>query len=179
MRRILIIGPPCAGKSYLANELSNMLYIKKYELDDFFWQEDWKRRDTRVFSQNIEKIIMKESSWVIDGYYCEVDSVLKGNVDVIIVMLKPIHVLLIRLIKRSACRIWHKTKVCGNNVENIRFLISPEGMFKYLWRQHKLYQKKWYETHFENAKLIVVKTKKDKLELINKIKDVYGERKEK
>src|SRR5579859_7311827 len=68
MEKIVIIGPPGAGKTTLARELGPMLNIKVYHLDRLFWECCWKAkaRDTRI--DILQKLVL-EKQWIIEGTY--------------------------------------------------------------------------------------------------------------
>lgn len=173
MCKILIIGPPCAGKSSLAKKLSEELRIERYELDDYYWKENWKRQPQKLFEKAVAEIVLKPT-WIIDGYYSEANIQLKDSSDIIIVIKKSISVLAVRLILRSTYRVLFRIKVCGNNIENFRFLFSTDGLLRHAWRQYLLYEKEWYKQAFCNNKIIIIRQKREEEELIEKIKSAYS-----
>jgi hypothetical protein len=70
LQRIHIIGGPGSGKSYAARQLSRLLGIPAYDLDELFWDRAAPRygvratvaeRDTRLVA------ITQEVTWVIEG----------------------------------------------------------------------------------------------------------------
>src|SRR3989442_731214 len=72
LRRIHIIGGPGSGKSYAARQLSRLLGIPAYDLDELFWDRAAPRygvraeateRDTKLVA------ITQEVTWVIEGVY--------------------------------------------------------------------------------------------------------------
>ncbi|RCW77245.1 DNA topology modulation protein [Saliterribacillus persicus] len=68
MRKIAIIGSPGSGKSTLARELGSSLTLPIYHLDALLWKPNWEMTD-RAEQIDIQKDILKEDSWIIDGNY--------------------------------------------------------------------------------------------------------------
>ncbi|HLZ80951.1 MAG TPA: hypothetical protein VKP04_04910 [Ktedonobacteraceae bacterium] len=69
MEKIVIIGSPGAGKTTLAKELGCKLKIKVFHLDRLFWQRGWKRKtgDTRI--DILQKLVLRDTQWIIEGTY--------------------------------------------------------------------------------------------------------------
>ena len=67
-RRIMIIGSGGAGKSTLARELGQKYGLKVYHLDALLWKPNWNQvpRDQQI---TIQKEIIEEQEWIIDGNY--------------------------------------------------------------------------------------------------------------
>lgn len=68
MSKIFIVGSGGAGKSTLADALSERLAVSSYELDEYFWNDGWKISSQKEFLGNVKDIIAKPS-WIIDGNY--------------------------------------------------------------------------------------------------------------
>jgi len=64
----MIIGCGGAGKSTLAQQLGKKLGIKVYHLDSLFWKPGWVPTDREEFIQ-MQKEMMNEDEWIIDGNY--------------------------------------------------------------------------------------------------------------
>lgn len=69
LKRIYILGTIGSGKSTLARKLSSVLKIKKYDLDDIFWKEDYDhKRDENERNGLFHKVCMKKK-WIIEWVY--------------------------------------------------------------------------------------------------------------
>ncbi len=66
--RILIIGPPGAGKSTLARIVGARLGIPVIHLDALFWLPGWVERDQQEFRTLIVEAAA-DNAWVMDGNY--------------------------------------------------------------------------------------------------------------
>src|SRR5215831_518656 len=62
LQRIHIIGGPGSGKSYAALQLSRLLGIPAYDLDELFWDRA-AERNARLAA------IAQEEIWIIEGVY--------------------------------------------------------------------------------------------------------------
>ena len=68
MHRIIIIGPPGAGKTMLSNYLSEKLNIPVFHLDQLFWNSNWNMKHPNEIDEIHDEIFAHER-WLIDGYY--------------------------------------------------------------------------------------------------------------
>jgi len=67
-RRIMIIGPPGAGKSTLALVLSAVLGLPAVHLDQMFWQPGWVPRDGAAFAALLGAA-QAQPCWIMEGNY--------------------------------------------------------------------------------------------------------------
>jgi adenylate kinase family enzyme len=64
--KIMIIGRPGSGKSTFAICLANILNIRVFHLDKYFFEKNWIERDYQEFLSSQEDMISR-ASWIIDG----------------------------------------------------------------------------------------------------------------
>lgn len=66
--KIHIIGPSGAGKTYLAQRLSEKCGIPSYELDDLFWNNEGYsgKRASEIRDAMLAEILQKDN-WIIEG----------------------------------------------------------------------------------------------------------------
>jgi len=99
MKKIVIIGPPGAGKSTLAIALGAVHKIKVFHLDRFFWLSGWEKEtgDIRI---NILRDFVGEKRWIIEGSYLNSSELHLNEADTIIFLdISPL-LCLYRIIKR-------------------------------------------------------------------------------
>ena len=68
VNRIILIGCPGSGKSYLSKHLRNYTNLPLYHLDKLFWYGDWQHVTSEELKEKVESII-KNDKWIIDGNY--------------------------------------------------------------------------------------------------------------
>lgn len=76
-KKIILIGCPGSGKSYLSKKISAKLDIPVYHLDNLFWYGNWQHITTEQLKEKVDKIIENEK-WIIDGNYSKT---LKDRID--------------------------------------------------------------------------------------------------
>ena len=67
-KKILVIGCPGSGKSYLSKSLSNILNIPCFHIDNLYWNKD-KTHITREELLEKYQDIIKLDSFILDGNY--------------------------------------------------------------------------------------------------------------
>ena len=68
MQRILVIGPPGAGKSCFSRALSELTGLPLYHIDNLYWNE----RGESISREELLLLldpILKSERWIIDGNY--------------------------------------------------------------------------------------------------------------
>lgn len=100
MNRIMVIGisPPGVGKSTFARRLGNILNLKVYHLDAYYWKPNWIEAPYEEFA-NAQKEIVKKSQWIIEGNYNKTFDIRAEHADTIIYLELPLRVCLYRVVK--------------------------------------------------------------------------------
>lgn len=133
-KKIWIIGSPGAGKTTIASKLSRRINVKLLELDNVYWSKNW-IKNTNVVKEFINPFT-EDSSWIIDGYYDDSADVMFDKANIIFWVQVPYLIMMWRLFRRSFFRLLKKQNVCGENYENIKFLFSKNGIFRFAHEQY-------------------------------------------
>lgn len=98
--KIIVIGCPGSGKSYLSKTLSLAYHLPLTHMDCIFWQRDWKHITRDELRLKIQEI-MQSDDWIIDGNYASTLEDRFAKADRIYFLDLPIDVCLDSAIKRS------------------------------------------------------------------------------
>lgn len=67
-QKIIIVGSPGSGKSYLSKELEKITGLPVTHLDNLYWNPGWVETPKEEWI-NKQKEVIKEDRWIIDGNY--------------------------------------------------------------------------------------------------------------
>ena len=101
MKRIMLLGCPCSGKSTLAKVLSSKLDIPVFHLDMIFHIEPGEIKKKSFYTQQKEYIDSREH-WIIDGDFRRTESfeLRMKHSDTIIIYELPKRLIYWRFLKR-------------------------------------------------------------------------------
>lgn len=147
LQRTIVVGGNASGKSTLARLLGAYLEAPVVELDDLFWKPNWERVSDAEFCDSLTAHVSKES-WVVDGNYLGLaGSIAWPNATCVVWLDLPRHLLLGRLIKRTAGRIIRRDRLWAGNRETLARAIRPEtSIIAYALRSHEKKRRACIET---------------------------------
>jgi GNAT superfamily N-acetyltransferase len=67
-QKMLVLGSPGAGKSYLSRELALRFSYPVVHMDVLYWRENWAHLSDEEMLKALDKVLA-EKSWIIDGNY--------------------------------------------------------------------------------------------------------------
>src|SRR5882672_4068991 len=70
VRRVAVIGCCGSGKSFLARKLANKLKLPLVQLDDHYWDQEWRRPSEENWRARVVEM-SAAPCWIIDGNYTE------------------------------------------------------------------------------------------------------------
>lgn len=103
MTKIHIIGGSGSGKTYIAEELSRILDIPRYDLDSIFWDHSMKQYGIKNDPQKRDELlneIFHNDSWLIEGVYYGWLNQSFLEADYIFVLMPNVYLRDVRIIKR-------------------------------------------------------------------------------
>ncbi|NKC01649.1 MAG: hypothetical protein GKR90_24540 [Pseudomonadales bacterium] len=141
--RILVWGNSCSGKSSLAELLATTIEAPFVELDALNWLPNWVGLNTTDPDRLLRRIeeATGGDAWVVAGSYSEQSQVaFWPNLETIVWLDLPRHLLIRRCLKRSFLRWWRKELLWGTNYESfvkqLQFWRGEESLLWWVWTQH-------------------------------------------
>lgn len=98
--KIVLIGTPGSGKSYLARELSLELDLCHIQGDDLFWK-DGSKSNIDTFKNDVKKAT-SSSNWIYEGHIGKVSEIVLPRATHIVFVEFPDSFSLFRAVKRDA-----------------------------------------------------------------------------
>jgi adenylate kinase family enzyme len=119
MKKILLVGPACSGKTTLARRLSTLLLLPHIELDAMHWMPDWQELDSGEFREAVIRELQQDG-WIVDGNYGrKLGKLVWQRADTIIWLNLPFTTVYYRLLRRSARRIYTRQELWNGNRETL------------------------------------------------------------
>jgi len=135
MQRICIIGTTGSGKTTLAAEVARILGSVHIELDALNWQPGWVLVPSDRFRHDVATAL-EIPRWVTDGNYRSVRDLVWERADCLVWLNYPLSLIVTRLIRRTARRIWNSESCCNGNQESLRRAFSRESVILWALQTH-------------------------------------------
>jgi adenylate kinase family enzyme len=131
MRRIVVVGSSCSGKTTLARRLAGALGVPHVELDALFWLPNWQERENAQFLEHVERATAGDG-WVVDGNYKQTRAMVWPRADTIVWLNYSFATVLGRCLWRTIGRSATGTEVFSGNRETFtKAFFSRESII--LW----------------------------------------------
>jgi adenylate kinase family enzyme len=99
MRRVIVMGPPGAGKSTLARCLGARFGLPVFHLDQSWWRPGWIEAPPNEFAAEVARLAA-QPAWVIDGNFTGTINPRLRAADTIVYLDIPSWLSLLRVIRR-------------------------------------------------------------------------------
>jgi len=159
-KRFALIGLPGSGKSTFAAKLGKLLHIPVHHLDKHMFEPDGKKRDKQEFIA-VQKAMVDEDAWIIEGCSFSTFEMRFARVDVIIYFLLP----------RSVC-IWRLFKRLFNHDKELSGLrVVTWGILKYVWNFDREKRERIEELRkkYPQLEFLIFKSQRDADEYLSKM----------
>jgi hypothetical protein len=175
MEKIVIIGPPGAGKSTFARQLGAILNIEVFHLDRYFWQPEWQEKPKVVRLHILRRLIRNNERWIIEGSYLDTSDIRLKAADTIIFLDTPGLVCFWRVLIRYLKHLKHRKERRSDLPDGCRDKLGAYYSIKVLG--FPFFKREWlieWLREFENEKrvLYAFRTKKEVDRFLEKIKQV-------
>jgi adenylate kinase family enzyme len=140
MKRVVVIGSSCSGKSTFSQNLAMKTKVEYIELDQLHWLPNWEERPTEKFRELVTKATLS-NRWIVDGNYSVVRDIVWPRATTIIWLNHSFSLVLYRSITRSIIRAATKKKLFAGNIESFRqTFLSGDSII--LWVLKTYHQKR-------------------------------------
>ena len=119
LKRVVVVGTSCSGKTTFAKELARKLNKKHVELDAINWLPGWTPRHDDDFKELVEKAI-SEDEWIVDGNYSRVRDLVWGRATTLIWLNYSFPIVMYRALSRTLRRAVNKQILYSGNRESLR-----------------------------------------------------------
>lgn len=117
VRRVLVVGDSCSGKSTLAEALAHRLGAPYVELDALFWRPNWQEPEPDEFRDSV-KAAVGDDAWVVSGNYrSRTRDLTWEHAEHVVWLDLPLWRTLPRIVRRSWRRARRRELLWGTNYE--------------------------------------------------------------
>ncbi|HEY0457837.1 MAG TPA: hypothetical protein VGC97_01725 [Pyrinomonadaceae bacterium] len=142
LKRVVIIGTSCSGKTILASNLAQKLRLPHIELDSIHWKPNWTPTPREEFG-NLVSAAAAPEAWVADGNYSAVRDILWARATTLIWLNYPFYVVAGRALSRTFRNVFYRRVLWSGNKETFRqSFLSKDSI---LWWVIKTYRRRRQE----------------------------------
>jgi len=128
MKRIMVVGTSCSGKTTLARAIAEAAGIPHVELDALHWGPDWSQCPLDRFREAVRERVAGDC-WVVDGNYAKARDIVLARATDAIWLNYSLPVILGRALHRTGRRVVLREELFGGNRETFRNgFLSPDSI---------------------------------------------------
>lgn len=160
LKRVVIIGTSCSGKTTFARNLAKKIKVQHIELDSIFWKPNWTPMPKEEF-RNLVSEAVAPPTWVLDGNYSAVRDILWARATTLIWLNYPFYVVAWRALSRTFQNVFYRRVLWSGNKETFRHAFLSKDSI--LWwvaktyrRRRREYPRLFNEPAYRHLQIIVV-----------------------
>jgi len=176
LKRVVVVGTSCSGKTTLAKNLAQALGVKHIELDSIHWLPDWVERPKEEFRNLVEKEVAADL-WILDGNYSKTRDIVWKRATAIIWLNYSFPLVALRAFRRTTHRILTQENLYSQNRETFKqSFLSKDSIL--LWvlttfhRRRRDYPPLLEEISSSEIKVIVFQNPKKTKEFLKRIHQI-------
>ncbi|WP_324668907.1 AAA family ATPase [Geochorda subterranea] len=143
-RRILVVGTSGSGKTTTARRLARALGYVHVELDALHWGPDWTPAPDAVFRHRVHEATSGRC-WVVDGNFTRVRDIVWPVADTVVWLDYPLPVILGRLLRRTARRVFLRERLWSGNRESLWRLFTADSIILWALKTYRRRRREYAE----------------------------------
>jgi len=160
LKRVVVIGTSCSGKTVFARGLARRLKVRHVEIDSIYWGPNWTPTPKEEFRSLVSEALGPEA-WVSDGNYSAARDILWARATTLIWLRYPFHVVAWRALSRTLRRILYREVMWAGNVETFRqSFLSTDSVLLWVVKTYRRHRREYpllfKEPAYRHLKVIVL-----------------------
>lgn len=119
MRRIVVVGTSCSGKTVMAKSIARALGLPHFEIDSLVWLPKWSLPSDDALRAQVDQYTSSDR-WVIDGIFPEHRNMVWSRADTVVWLNFPLSIVFTRALRRTIKRCLTRETLGDHNVETWR-----------------------------------------------------------
>lgn len=137
LKRVVVIGTSCSGKTTFAKGLARVLNRHHIELDAINWLPRWTTRPHDEFRRLVEEATAQDE-WIVDGNYSRVREIVWARATTLIWLNFSFHVVMSHALRRTLTRSINKQVLFSGNQESLRMaFLSSDSIILWVLKTYR------------------------------------------
>ena len=164
-KKICLFGCPGSGKSTLGKNLSKIMNLQVYHLDNIYWKPNWVNISKEEFDEKLNELLLLDE-YIIEGNYNRTLDLRLEKCDLAIFLDFNRFTCLVSVIKRY---FMYKNKTRDDITPGCDEALDKE-FISYVWNFNKKFRKKYYQKLKEsNKEYLILRNRRQVKRFINEL----------